>query len=520
MKKWLLLSVLSSTALAAAFPPSRLGFMAYWALVPFFVLLDSGSYKHAIKWGYITGLFLNMWTLYWINWVTLPGMIGAILYLPVFYVIYAVFHTFLRKRLGKPWLFVCIPFLWTGVEYLRTLGVLGFPWTSLAYTQTYYLSLIQYAPVTSLYGVSFWIVTLNVIIWALFAYAGQYRRVVWLYTLLLILLLFPWIYGKFVIPKDSDQVEKVRVAVVQGNIDPFAKSDSDFWDTNFEIYDRLSREAMKLRPEMMIWPETAVPCYLRYTPTYKDKVTNLVDNIGIPLITGAHDAVFKKSGGYNTYNAVFLIRPHNSAMPIYAKLHLVPFGERVPFTEVFPQLKAFLESFELGEGNFSPGNKLVTFKFQAGSDDTQKKRVKIPIGVCFESLFPDLIRKFIVNENANLLGIITNDGWFRRSQAPYHHAQAAVFRAIENRISIARSANTGISLFVDPYGHILQSSPTFEEAYLVADLPLRTETTFFTAHGNVFSVFCTIFNLGPIFVAMFQDNKEDSSDKTVVSIHT
>jgi apolipoprotein N-acyltransferase len=513
IRKWLILSVVSSAALAFAFPPSRLGFLAYGALVPFFVLLENKSYKHAIKWGYITGLFLNIWTLYWINWVTLPGMIGAIFYLPIFYVIYAILHTFLRKRLGLSWLYFCIPFLWTGIEYIRMLGVLGFPWTSLAYSQTFYLSLIQYASITSLFGISFWIVTLNVIIWALFNNATHYRRMIILYVLLLTFLLFPWIYGKIIIPKESEIREKVRVAVIQGNVDPFLKNDTEFWETNFEIYDRLSREAAKQSPQLIVWPETAVPCYLRYTASYKDKVVGLVDQLNIPLITGAHDAEFKKGGDYDTYNSVFLIRPRIGNMPKYAKLHLVPFGERVPFTDVVPQIKKFLESFELGEGNFSPGNKLVTFRVPLKKNAAEKDTIKIPIGVCFESLFPDLIRKFVLNDNANLLGIITNDGWFNRSSAPYHHAQASVFRAIENRISVCRSANTGVSMFIDPYGRTLQSSPIFEEAFLVADVPLRQQTSFYTKHGNVFSILCTIFNLGPIVVALCRGDNEESSDK-------
>ncbi len=182
-----------------------------------------------MKWGYVAGLLINFWALYWIKWVTLPGLVGAVLFLPLYYVLYAVLHTFIRQRLGMPCLLISIPFLWTAVEFIRSLGVLGFPWTSLAYTQTYYLSLIQFASITSLYGISFWIVSLNVLIWALFLYASNKRAVLLLYSLLLILLLFPWVYGRIVIPGENQSTEKIRVAVVQGNIDPFLKAETDQW---------------------------------------------------------------------------------------------------------------------------------------------------------------------------------------------------------------------------------------------------------------------------------------------------
>lgn len=517
MKRNLLLSLLSAVVLSLAFPPSKLGFMAYWGLVPLFLILNDSSYKQAMKWGYLTGLFLNMWTLYWISWVTIPGMIAAILYLPLFIVIYAILHTFLRKRLGTKYLYICIPFLWTGIEYLRALGVLGFPWTSLAYTQTYYLSLIQYASFTSIYGITFWVVTINVIVFVIFLYYENFKKVIILFLILISLFLFPWIYGKIIIPENEDVQEKIRVAVVQGNIDPFIKSDSDFWPENFEIYNRLTQAAANHNPQLIIWPETAVPCYLRYTPEYLTKVRDLVSRLKIPLITGAHDAVFDLKGKYTTYNTVFSIVPNSYKLNKYAKLHLVPFGERVPFTEVLPFFKDFLESLELGEGNFSPGRTINTFEIPIDDDkkNNVKKYLNIPVIVCFESLFPELVRKFVIDKDAQILAIITNDGWFKRSAASYHHAQAAIFRAIENRVSIARSANTGISMFIDPYGRTIASSPLFEEFFLVSNLPLIKNKSFFSQYGNVFSVIVTILNLGPLIIALFKQSNDDFFKKDI-----
>lgn len=511
MLRKLWLSFLSGIILSLSFPPLKLGFLAFGGLIPFFILLQDTRYKQAIKWGYITGLFVNFGSLYWISWVTIPGAVAAILYLPVFFIIYAIFHTFIRLRLGEKYLYLCIPFLWTGIEYLRSLGVLGFPWTSLAYTQTYYLSLLQYASYTSLYGISFWIVLINVIIMLMLKNYNDLKKVVFYFIILICLFIFPWIYGKMVIPDEETAREKIRVAIIQGNIDPYAKSDLEFWEENFRIYERLSKQAATQQPQLIIWPETAMPCYLRYNTEYLTKVRNLVSELNTPLITGAHDFKYVSNNDYLTFNAAFLISPHSYYLDSYAKLHLVPFGERVPFTEFFPAFRDFLESLEMGEGNFSPGDQLKTFYIPISTPDNDsiiQTRIKVSVVICFESLFSDLVRKFIVDKGAQLLVIITNDGWFKRSAAPYHHAQAAVLRAIENRISIARSANTGVSMFIDPYGRTIKASPIFEELYLVDKVSLRNETTFFTRHGNIFSITISVLNLGPLIIALLKKDQE------------
>ncbi|MBN1154031.1 apolipoprotein N-acyltransferase [candidate division KSB1 bacterium] len=506
MERRLFYSILTGVLISFSFPPFKLGFLAYIALVPFFLLLHDASMKEAARWSYVTGLFVNIGTLYWINWVTIPGAVAAILVLPFYFVLFAVFYVFLRMRLGESKVFFVIPFLWTGIEYLRSLGVLGFPWTSLAYSQSYYLSLIQYVSFTSIFGVSFWVVCINVVLLMIFAYFKDGRRLTILIIVLILLFVLPWLYGRWVMPDDTTTDENIRIAVVQGNIDPFLKSDEDYWDENFEIYSDLSRQAAEHDIQLLIWPETAMPCYLRYTPQYHQRLKAFGEELDLPLITGAHDVTFLKTGNYRTFNSVFCLIPRRHGMQSYSKLHLVPFGERVPFTDIFPQFKRFLESFELGEGNFSPGDEMVTFHIPIKKNDEEPryKYLKAPVVICFESLFPDLVRKFVIHDEAELLIIITNDAWFKRSSAPYHHAQASVFRAIENRISIARAANTGISMFVDPYGRTISSTPIFEPQYLVSDVPLNPRRSFFVRYGNVFSITISILNLIPLIWALFR----------------
>jgi len=518
MKKNLLLSLISSVLFSLAFPPIKLGFLAYIALIPLFILLEDKSYKEAIRWGFLTGLFMNLGTLYWINWVTVPGAIAAILYLPIYLVIYAIAHTLIRQRLGEKYLYWCVPFLWTGVEYLRSLGVLGFPWCSLAYTQTYYLSLIQYVSLTSVYGVSFWVATINVIILLLLKSTSNLKKVIFFFIILILIFLIPWIYGKLVIPEENEILEeKIRVSVIQGNIDPYIKWDDAFLEENLKIYDELTRESVKYNPQLIIWPETAVPDYLKISTLYLTEIRKLMSDVKVPLITGAPDFDYLPDRSYLTFNAAFLMTPHDDDFQSYHKIHLVPFGERVPFTETFPILKNLLESLEMGEGNFSPGDKLVSFKvpmtFKTITSEEERPprdHIFAPVVICFESLFPELVRKFVRN-GADILIIITNDAWFKRSAAPFHHAQAAVFRAIENRISIARCANTGVSMFIDPYGRTLQSTPIFVKTFLVQEIPLRTKTTFFTNHGNVFSIAISLLNIAPLLAALLIPKKSKNT---------
>jgi len=505
MRRELLLSLLTSALISLSFPPLKLGFFAYVGLIPFFYLLQDKNFKESVRWGYITGFFTNLGTLYWINWVTIPGAIAAILYLPVYFIVYAVLHTFLRQHIKENYFYYCLPFLWTGVEFLRSLGVLGFPWNSLAYSQTYYLSLIQYASYTSLFGVSFWIVTINVFILLIFKNASHYKRLVIYFMVLILLFLIPWIYGKLIIPdEDQGKEEKIRVGIIQGNIDPYLKWDDAFQTKNLLIYQHLTQSLKNQNLDLIIWPETATPVYLRDSITYLNVIYQITDNFRTSLITGTPDYQFLPDHTYKAFNAAFLFTPGKKGFQVYRKTHLVPFGERVPFTETFPFLKDFLESLEMGEGDFSPGEDIVLFNVPTlqrddGSEITQAV-YKIPVIICFESLFSNLVRQFVI-KGADVLVIITNDAWFGPTSAPYHHAQAAVFRAIENRISIARCANTGVSMFIDAYGRISKETPIFERCVITNEMSLRKSTTFFTRYGHIFTISISLFNLIPFSLA-------------------
>ncbi|RKY79243.1 apolipoprotein N-acyltransferase [candidate division KSB1 bacterium] len=507
------LSLLTALLLTFAFPPYQLGFLAYWGLVPFFYLLKNKTIKDALKWGYITGLFFNLMSLYWIAWTTIPGTLAAILVLAFYFAFYAWTHVQLQKKLGKNFIFL-LPFLWVSIEYVRSLGVLGFPWNSLAYTQSYYLSLIQYVSFTGVYGVSFWVVWINVVLFHILENKRSFRTLIWSLLLLIFLFFLPWVYGKLTIPPADEFQEKIQAALIQGNVDPLRKWDEAFLAENFDIYERLTRKAANYKPDLIVWPETATACFLRCEPEYSIRIRHLVDSLKTPLLTGSPDYEFVTRTEYETYNAIFLFLPFCSQIQRYFKIHLVPFGERVPFEDVIPFLNKFLESLNMGVGDFSPGKKLVLFhmpypksKVETDCTGSSGDRLLFAGVVCFESIFPGLVRKFI-NRGARFLVIVTNDAWFGTTSELAHHAQIAVFRAIENRIGVARCANTGISMFIDPYGRVSKKTQINTEAYIVGDVPLRTEKTFYTQHGDVFTYAILLVTIVGVIKAYAQRNQK------------
>jgi apolipoprotein N-acyltransferase len=499
MRRNLSLASACGLGIALAFPPLELGFLAYWCLIPFLLLLEDKSLSDSFRWGYITGLLLSAATLYWIVWPTIPGAIATILIHPLYYAVFALAVTLARRAWSQGYL-VLVPFLWTAIEYLKSLSEVGFPWVTLGYTQSYYLHLIQFASITSVYGVSFWIVCLNVIFLLMWKHRGEWRWQVGCAVALVVLFVAPYLYGVAVIPAPAKADEpagrevsqpgakdELRVALVQGNIDPYVKWDKAFVELNFEIYEKLTRACAASRPELIIWPETATPTWLLHNYEKLARVRSLVEELSVPLLTGTPDYTFISEKKYKSYNSAILISPGRLEIPKYSKTHLVPFGERVPWEDDFPWLQKWIAKLEMGEGNFSPGEAIELFDLYRASRrlTNGETPIRLAILICFESFFPEQARDYIAR-GAGLLVVITNDGWFGPTM-PYGHARMSVFRAIENRISVARCANTGISMTIDPYGRVRTESPMNEQTVLTDVLPLRTTTSFYTAYGPVFS---------------------------------
>ncbi|KAA3659818.1 MAG: apolipoprotein N-acyltransferase [Calditrichaeota bacterium] len=480
MQRNLLLSIVSALLLGLSFAPLPLGFLAYCSLIPFLILLKDLSFKESFKWGYITGIFISLFTIYWIVFPTSLGVIAVILVHALYYALFAIFYTQISKTSDNLALFA-VPFVWTAIEYGKSLGELGFPWVSLGYTQSYYTAFIQYAEYTSVYGVSFWICVLNVGLYSIYVYRKNKKIAFTTAIFLIILFLLPLSVNKEVQKGNSG---KVKVALVQGNIDPYQKWEKENRERSFFLYDSLTKSIGHQQVDLIIWPETATPVYLLRSRTKLPWVTGLSDSLNTPIFTGTPDYEWIDKKNYKTFNSITLIDKKQGPFEVYSKMKLVPFGERIPYQDYLFFIKLILSKFNLGEGNFSPGDAIKLFRLSMRQNPN--KTFRFGGVICFESIFPEFVGD-VVKRGAEFIVIVTNDGWYSRTGAPYQHAQMAVFRAIENRTPIARCANTGISMTIDQNGAILKQSGIFEEDVIIDEFETRTKLTYFTKYGHVFS---------------------------------
>jgi apolipoprotein N-acyltransferase len=481
------LILLAGAGLVFSFPPFQTGFLALAALVPFFILINGQGYAAAFRRGYLTGFIWCTATLYWVTLPTLAGGIALVLYQPVYLALYAMGHVFFYRRWGvrSMWL---VPFTWTTWEWLRSLGELAFPWLSLGYTQTYYVPLVQFASITGVAGVAGWVALINVLVYFLIVPPATAQRRLGLALALAGLVLAPLGYGYWVLPQQDLPVQ-TTVALLQGNIDPYLKWDRAFVEYNFAVYDTLVKTVAREKPQLVIWPETAAPCYIRTNRSYRGRLHAMTDSLGVPMLVGAPD--YEPVNGRSQvlyYNAAFLLTPGSAEITSYNKIRLVPFSERLPWEDQFP----VLSKIDLGEADFSRGREQTVFNTPAG---------RFGVLICFESIFPEFVRT-LANNNTDFLITITNDGWFGRTSGPAQHAQILILRAIENRISIGRCANTGYSFVVDPYGRISHCTRLFTRAAVVAGLPERAAAGLFLKYGDLFSKICMGIVLGAGVAAM------------------
>ncbi len=506
--------ILGGVAVALAFPPVDLVPLAFVGLVPLFLVMrrekrEGG--RSAFGPGFIFGLAFFLPLLYWMiflssNEVDNPVlMAGPLLLLVCFQALYwGLFSAgaqFITRRTSLPRI-VVYPLVWTACEYLRSLFVLGFTWGNLGYAAVAIPKCIQFASTTGLFGVTLWIASVNVLaaegltaVLRLRDGGLKQRELVrrsWVLAAALVLvLLIPIGHGVLVlrsagpagqVGQKARSVEAagatIRVAVVQPNIGGKRKWDPAYLEVSFDVLHALTREAAEEGADLVVWPETAAPSYLLNDPTHLAVIMALADETGAAILTGFPDRVGDSLEEYAYFNSVLLIQPIDeldastgNGLVKYDKIHLVPFGEVLPFKSVFP----FLKRVSIGQAGFTPGTERVVF-------DTGG--IRFSTVICYESIFPGLVRGF-VDDGAQLLVNVTNDVWYGRSSMPFQHASMAVMRCIENRRSMARSANSGVSLFVDPYGRVTSKSDIFTRGFLVADLPIVSETTFYTRHGDL-----------------------------------
>ncbi len=487
----LFLCFLSALLLILAFPKTDFWILAWVGLVPLFFALDGKSPRAAFATAYLCGVMVFTGTLYWFVHVTLLGLCLLMLYLALFYglfgVLYARFsHRKLREQL---WL---LPGGWIVLEFARAHLFTGFGWVSLGYSQYKNLLFIQIADTVGMYGVSFLIVLANV--WLKKVIEEKLSGEDFLKNrelrnsgiILAGILGCVAVYGVCRLSPPGGPIENIKIAVVQGNIPQAMKWDEALWPEIMEKHWALTQEAAAEKPDLILWPETAFPGFVWATPQRFAELKNDVARLGIPLLFGV---VTKKGRAY--YNSAILLSADGEITGQYDKLHLVPFGEYVPLRGYLPILTDIVPI-----DDFTAGKEFTSFSVDSNGRKN-KNAPKFSVLICFEDAVTDIAREFTRGE-ADFLVNITNDAWFMDSKAPFMHVQASVFRAVENRRPLVRSANTGVSCFVDSYGRIHDcvqdesGKKTFVSGTRVSVLKIvdGPPKTFYTKFGDFFTYLC------------------------------
>ena len=516
MSQWpvrlILLAATTGILLPYCFPKYDMGLLAWVALVPLHIALDGISRRTQAFWlGWLSGIIASTGIMSWVvtamhtyGKVPLVFSYGIMLlltaYLGLYVALYSAGVVWFRMLVPRYGLFAA-PCLWVTLELLRTYVLSGLPWSLLGYSQYRQLDLIQIADHLGVYGVSFLIVLTNVALaelylWLMPLFRGfRPARLPWeLVTTAGILVSLSWAYSTSLIASDAVTRPQatLQVGVVQPNIDQAIKWDQAFRDETLRRYDRLT-ESFGYGADLVVWPEAATPFIYEREPLYQLKLVDMANRASAPLLFGSPAVRFDADRKPFLLNSAYLLSPDGELLGRYDKQHLVPFGEYIPLKS---SLLFFLEKMVEGIGDFQagPGPTILSFQLKESDGATVARRVKFGVVICYEVIFPDLVRR-MATAGAEFLVTITNDAWFGDSSAPSQHFSMVVLRSVENHLAFARAANTGISGFIDPFGRIIEASPIFTQAALQAEIPIRQTKTFYSRHGDVFAYGCMLISL-------------------------
>jgi apolipoprotein N-acyltransferase len=477
-----LLPMLSGISLALSFPPIGLTFLAFVALVPLFLYLDKPmTFERTARAGLLTAIPFFGITLSWLNSVGSISWLAFPAYASVVAVHVAGFFCFilpvvaLKDYLSLPFLYTA-PFAWVACERLRAYGDLSAPWTNLGYSLTNFPFFLQFADVVGIYGVSFWLVALNVLVFE--AIRARHQSAECRNYLLLSLVVFGSVnsYNVYRWTHDYEPITgRVNVAIIQPNVPERIKWDDHYGREILQKTFALNASATKDTTDLVVWPETAVPYYIDEKRPFSISEMGHLPRTNARTLVGLLTTSQDNNDERHFYNAAALFDSQGTLLQQYKKIYLVPATEKYPFRGVLGFTRPFFNIQEVDYGAMHSGVDHTIFSLPAA---------KFAVMICYESSFPQLSREFRL-KGANFLVNITNDAWFGRSFAPYQHASFLVARAIENRTAVVRCGNTGISGFIDPLGRWQQKTALFTEAVIADSVPLTVNLTFYTRFGDL-----------------------------------
>ena len=522
-RKNLLLGMFSGILLGFSFPPFHFPFLIFVGLIPYFIVLQKKEGLAEInRFTYFTFFIFNIITIYWVgSWThnadPFLEIAGSVLmfFNPLLFLIPSTLYYFTKKILKRNIALFLFPLFWVTYEYAYSITDFRFPWLTLGNSLPYFKQFIQIADIVGVYGLTLFIIYINI-----FFYKGlkniftnKSKSVVY-FVVGIVLFLIPLVYGIVKINTFEISNTNIKIGLVQPNFDPTNKWDGGSLDKQLETYLSLSRKAIKQGAEIIAWPETALPVYLLDGNYYSQvqKIYNFCDSNNVALISGMPDANFyfhkenapqdaKPVGDgktlYTSYNSILMFSPHSYKIQKYQKMKLVPFGEKVPLVESFPWLADIIK-WNVGIGGWNTGKDTVVFNLNSSFiKDTAKTlphNINIAGIVCIESIFPDFVAAF-VNKGANIIVVVTNDSWYGDSSGPYQHKEISVLRAVENRRSVVRAANGGISCLIDPLGNTINETKMFTKTELTVAAHLENNKTFYTKHPLLIPYFAGIISI-------------------------
>lgn len=494
------LSVLTSLLLWLTFPGGGEAWpLLVVVLIPLFFALRGVGAKGAVFCGLTCGLVHFTLLLYWIvivlgkygglAWfISLQALLLLSLYMSLYFALFALLARFILLAFPAALSLWLLPALWVGIDWLRGELLTGFPWMDLGYALYKVPYLIQVADLVGHHGVTFLVVFLNVFLLLLFSKKHSFLGYLLILVPALSLIIGVGMYSKNRFEEVQQAISagdaaRVRVGIVQGNVDQSVKWSPSQQQQTVESYRALTESLfVSGRPSIVVWPETALPFY---PPSngHMQPLMELVAANDFALLSGApwYEIIDRKARKVNFFNSALLLQPDGLFGGQYYKTHLVPFGEYIPLKKFLPFLAPLVEAV----GDFSVGTIEEPLVWQ---------QAKTGVLICFESVFPELSRKWVL-AGANMLVNLTNDAWYGKSSAPYHSLAMSVLRAVETRRSLIRSANTGISAFVTPAGTITKQSELFVPWAEATGVVLSEELTIWARYGYQFAPVCLAIGL-------------------------
>lgn len=533
-KKRFLLGLLSGLLLALSFPPYPFFLFSFIAFIPLF---NSFQYVKKKWWLiYLTFFIYHYATNWWISswqkdtdpYLFVSGFAVALVH-PLLFMFPFAIQNVIARRLGWKSSIALFPFLWVAFEWLHSLGELAYPWLTIGYTQVYNHIWIQVADIGGVWFVSFLIVLCNVFIYFAIEEYKEHQTIgkklifksKYIY-LFLITFLLPYAYGIFKVNEFSfekvvHKENKIRVGIIQPNINPWRKWETDAL-TQVKIHKHIQDSLASAVPniDLFVWSETAITMLsLDINAEHKFDAFYEILPQNSSLLTGFADFKFlnpnekpsfttkylfgDSSKPYETYNSILLLNP-NRTFQIYHKNRLTPFGEHIPYSQVLGFAKSFLE-WNVGISSWAKGTEQNVLSFE-----NQRTKCLIAPIICIESIYPDYCRNFI-NKGAEVITIITNDGWYDHTFGPTQHFLIATVRAIETRRFVVRCANTGISGTISPDGKTLYKAPQYQQVGIAADIAKLDYKTTYTMLGDFVPYTSILITIVALFYSILKKRK-------------